>query len=32
MASAGIVGMFLGATLVALAYQMFKEWVEDNRE
>jgi predicted PurR-regulated permease PerM len=32
MAAAGIVGMFVGATLLALAYQVFKEWVEDTRE
>ena len=32
MAAAGIVGMFVGATLLALAYQVFKEWVEDIRE
>jgi predicted PurR-regulated permease PerM len=32
MAAAGILGMFVGATLLALAYQIFKGWVEDNRE
>jgi predicted PurR-regulated permease PerM len=32
MAAAGILGMFVGATLLALAYQMSKGWVEDNRE
>ena len=32
MAAAGIVGMFVGATLLALAYRVFKEWVEDTRE
>jgi predicted PurR-regulated permease PerM len=32
MAAAGILGMFVGATLLALAYQIFKAWVEDNRE
>jgi predicted PurR-regulated permease PerM len=32
MAAAGILGMFVGATLLALAYQMFKGWVEDNPE
>ena len=32
MAAAGIVGMFVGATLLALAYQLFKGWVVDNRE
>ena len=30
MAAAGILGMFVGATLLALVYQMFKGWVEDN--
>ena len=32
MAAAGIVGMFVGATLLALAYQLFKGWVVDTRE
>ena len=32
MAAAGIAGMFVGATLLALAYQLFKGWVADNRE
>src|SRR5215470_12534365 len=32
MAATGIVGMFVGATLLALAYQVFKEWVENSRE
>jgi predicted PurR-regulated permease PerM len=32
MAAAGILGMFVGATLLALAYQVFRGWVEDNRE
>jgi predicted PurR-regulated permease PerM len=32
MAAAGIVGMFVGATLLALAYQVFKGWIEDTRE
>jgi predicted PurR-regulated permease PerM len=32
MAAAGIVGMFVGATLLALAYQLFKEWVADKQE
>jgi predicted PurR-regulated permease PerM len=31
MAAAGIVGMFVGATLLALAYQLFKGWVMDNQ-
>lgn len=30
MASAGILGMFVGATLLALGYQIFMKWVEDN--
>jgi predicted PurR-regulated permease PerM len=30
MAAAGIVGMFVGTTLLALAYQLFKAWVVDN--
>ena len=32
MAAAGILGMFVGATLLALAYQVFKAWVEENQE
>ena len=32
MAAAGILGMFVGATLLALAYQVFMGWVNDNRE
>ncbi len=32
MAAAGILGMFVGATLLALAYQVFKGWVEENQE
>ena len=28
MAAAGILGMFVGATLLALAYQMFTAWVD----
>jgi predicted PurR-regulated permease PerM len=32
MAAMGILGMFVGATLLALAYQIFKAWVEDDRE
>ena len=31
MAAAGILGMFVGATLLALAYQIFRGWVEDIR-
>jgi len=30
MAAAGILGMFVGATLLALGYQMFMGWVEAN--
>ena len=32
MASAGILGMFVGATLLALGYQIFKGWVAANPE
>lgn len=32
MAAAGILGMFVGATLLALAYQIFMGWVADNPE
>ncbi len=32
MAAAGILGMFVGATLLALAYQVFMGWVADNPE
>lgn len=32
MAAAGILGMFVGATLLALAYQVFTEWVKQNPE
>lgn len=32
MASTGILGMFLGATLLALGYQIFMRWVADNPE
>jgi predicted PurR-regulated permease PerM len=28
MAAAGILGMFVGATLLALGYQIFMGWVE----
>jgi predicted PurR-regulated permease PerM len=31
MAAAGILGMFVGATLLALGYQLFMGWVESNR-
>ena len=31
MASAGIVGMFVGATLLAVGYQMFMSWVADGQ-
>jgi len=30
MAATGIVGMFVGATLLALAYQVFMSWVRNN--
>ena len=32
MASAGILGMFVGATLLALGYQIFMGWVASNPE
>ena len=32
MAATGIVGMFVGATLLALAYQVFMGWVKHNQE
>ncbi len=32
MAAAGILGMFVGATLLALGYQIFTGWVETNPE
>jgi predicted PurR-regulated permease PerM len=32
MATAGILGMFVGATLLALGYQIFKGWVAANPE
>jgi predicted PurR-regulated permease PerM len=32
MAAAGILGMFVGATLLALGYQVFMGWVADNPE
>jgi predicted PurR-regulated permease PerM len=32
MAAAGILGMFVGATLLALAYQVFKGWIEESQE
>jgi len=32
MAAAGILGMFVGATLLALGYQIFMEWVAANPE
>jgi len=31
MATAGILGMFVGATLLALGYQLFMGWVTANR-
>jgi hypothetical protein len=30
MAAAGILGMFVGATLLTLGYQIFMGWVSDN--
>ena len=30
MASAGILGMFVGATLLAVGYQVFMAWVTNN--
>jgi predicted PurR-regulated permease PerM len=32
MATAGILGIFVGATLLALGYQIFMGWVDDNPE
>ena len=32
MASAGIVGMFVGATLLAMGYRIFMSWVANNEE
>lgn len=32
MAAAGILGMFVGATLLALAYQVLRGWVDENKE
>ena len=32
MATGGILGMFIGATLLALGYQIFMRWVHDNPE
>jgi predicted PurR-regulated permease PerM len=32
MAAAGILGMFVGATLLALGYQIFMSWVATNPE
>jgi predicted PurR-regulated permease PerM len=32
MAAAGIVGMFVGATLLALAYQLFMRWVREGHD
>jgi predicted PurR-regulated permease PerM len=30
MATAGILGLFVGATLLALGYEVFMSWVADN--
>jgi predicted PurR-regulated permease PerM len=32
MATTGILGMFIGATLLALGYQIFMGWVDSNPE
>lgn len=32
MAAAGILGMFVGATLLVLGYQIFMGWVAANQE
>jgi predicted PurR-regulated permease PerM len=32
MATTGILGMFIGATLLALGYQIFMGWVANNPE
>jgi predicted PurR-regulated permease PerM len=32
MAATGIVGMFVGATLLALAYQVFMRWIDDQQD
>jgi hypothetical protein len=32
MATTGILGMFVGATGLALGYQIFMRWVHDNPE
>jgi predicted PurR-regulated permease PerM len=32
MASAGILGMFVGATLLAMGYQIFMNWVDNSKE
>jgi predicted PurR-regulated permease PerM len=32
MATSGILGMFIGATVLALGYQIFMRWVADNPE
>jgi predicted PurR-regulated permease PerM len=29
MVSAGILGLFLGAVLLAVGYQIFREWVDE---
>jgi predicted PurR-regulated permease PerM len=30
LATSGILGMFIGATLLTLGYQIFMRWVADN--
>jgi predicted PurR-regulated permease PerM len=32
MASAGILGMFVGATVLAMGYRIFMSWVTNNEE
>jgi hypothetical protein len=32
MVTAGILGLFVGATLLALGYEVFMEWVKTNPE
>jgi predicted PurR-regulated permease PerM len=32
LAASGILGMFIGATLLALGYQIFMAWVADKRD
>jgi predicted PurR-regulated permease PerM len=32
MVSSGIIGMFIGAVLLAVGYQIFMEWVSNSEE